>query len=51
MGHFLKKKRADLIDGVTNADKGVKAYCVAKNGIGMVTEYVTSTGPRVTAIK
>lgn len=46
---FLKK--ADIIDGASNADKGVKAYCVAKNGIGMVTEYITFNRPRVTAIK
>ena len=46
---FLKK--ADLIDGATKAHKGVKAYCVAKNGIGMVTEYVTFNRPKVTAIK
>jgi ribosome-associated toxin RatA of RatAB toxin-antitoxin module len=46
---FLKK--ADLIDGATIADKGVKAYCVAKNGIGMETEYVTYNRPKVTAIK
>lgn len=46
---FLKK--ADLIDGATIAEKGVKAYCVAKNGIGMVTEYVTYNRPKVTAIK
>jgi len=46
---FLKK--ADLIDGATIADKGVRAYCVAKNGIGMVTEYVTFNRPKVTAIK
>jgi ribosome-associated toxin RatA of RatAB toxin-antitoxin module len=46
---FLKK--ADLMDGALNADKYVKAYCVAKNGIGMVTEYVTFNRPRVTAIK
>lgn len=45
---FLKK--AYLIDGTT-ADKGIKAYCVAKNGIGMETEYVTYNRPRVTAIK
>jgi len=44
-------KRADLIEGATVADKGVKAYCVAKNGIGMVTEYVTYNRPKVTAIK
>lgn len=46
---FLKK--ADLIDGATQADKGVKAYCVAKNGIGMTTEYVTYNRPKVTAVK
>lgn len=44
-------KRADLMDGATSADKGVKAYCVAKNGMGMVTEYVTFNRPGVTAIK
>jgi hypothetical protein len=46
---FLKK--ADLIDGAVNAGKGVKAYCVAKNGLDMVTEYVTFNPPKVTAIK
>ncbi len=46
---FLKK--AVLIDVSTNADKGVKAYCVAKNGLAMVTEYVTYNRPKVTAIK
>lgn len=44
-------KQADLIDGAVNADKGVKAYCVAKNGLGMVTEYITFNRPKVTAIK
>ncbi len=46
---FLKK--AELIEGATIADKGVKAYCVAKNGLGMVTEYVSFNRPRATAIK
>lgn len=46
---FLKK--ADLMEGATTAGKAVRAYCVAKNGIGMVTEYVTYNRPRVTAIK
>jgi ribosome-associated toxin RatA of RatAB toxin-antitoxin module len=46
---FLKK--ADLIDGATKAAKGVKAYCVARNGLGMVTEYITFNRPDVTAIK
>jgi len=44
-------KQADLIDGAVAAGKGVKAYCVAKNGMGMVTEYVTFNRPKVTAIK
>src|SRR4029078_4053744 len=46
---FLKK--AELIEGESSADKGVKAYCVAKNGIGMVTEYVSFNRPKATAIK
>jgi len=44
-------KRADLIEGAITADKGVKAYCVAKNVLGMVTEYLTFSRPKVTAIK
>ena len=46
---FLKK--ACLINGAVNADKGVRAYCVAKNGLGMITEYITFHRPKVTAIK
>ena len=46
---FLKK--ADLIEGATTAGKGVKAYCVAKNGLRMVTEYVSFNRPKATAIK
>jgi len=46
---FLKK--ADLMDGAISAGKGVKAYCVAKNGLGMVTEYVSFNRPSATAIK
>lgn len=46
---FLKK--ADLIEGATTASKGVKAYCVAKNGLGMVTEYVSFNRPKATAIR
>jgi ribosome-associated toxin RatA of RatAB toxin-antitoxin module len=46
---FLKK--AMLIEGALKAKKGVKAYCVAKNGLGMVTEYVTFNRPKATAIK
>jgi hypothetical protein len=46
---FLKK--AELINGATKADKGEKAYCVAKNGLGMETEYVSFHRPKVTAVK
>lgn len=44
-------KRAELMDGATRAGKGVKAYCVAKNGLGMVTEYVSFNPPKATAIR
>ncbi|MFT3823303.1 MAG: SRPBCC family protein [Chitinophagaceae bacterium] len=40
-----------MIHGATQAGKGVKAHCVAHNGIGMITEYVTFNRPKVTAIK
>ncbi|WP_316793030.1 SRPBCC family protein [Pedobacter frigoris] len=46
---FLRK--AELLDGVLSAAKGVKANCIAKNGMGMITEYVTFNRPKVTAIK
>ena len=46
---FLKK--AELMDDATKTDKGIKAYCVAKNGLGMVTEYVSFNRPKATAIK
>jgi len=44
-------KRAELMDGARQAGKGVKAYCVAKKGLGMVTEYVSFNPPKATAIK
>lgn len=46
---FLKK--AELIEGAKSAEVGVKAYCIANNGLGMVTEYVSFNRPRATAIK
>ena len=46
---FLKK--AELTEGASRADKGVKAYCVTKYGLGMVTEYVSFNRPKATAIK
>ena len=42
---------AYLLDNATKADKGVKAWCVARNGIGMETQYVSFNRPQVTAIK
>lgn len=44
-------KTAKLIGGATKAGKGIKAYCVSKNGFGMETEYITFNRPKVTAIK
>ncbi len=46
---FLKK--AELVDGARAAGIGVKAWCVAKNGLGMETQYVSFNRPRATAIK
>jgi hypothetical protein len=40
---FLRK--AVLVEGATSAALGVKAYCVAKNGLGMETEYVSFHRP------
>jgi ribosome-associated toxin RatA of RatAB toxin-antitoxin module len=42
---------AYLLDNVTQADKGVKAWCVSKNGLGMETQYVSFNRPKVTAVK
>lgn len=44
-------KRAELIGGAVKAEKGIRAYCVAYNGLGMETEYVSFTRPKVTAVK
>lgn len=44
-------KRAELIDGAQAAALGVKAYCVARNGLGMETEYVSFNRPKVIAVK
>ena len=46
---FLKK--ADLLEGAKAAGLGVKAWCVARNGLGMETEYVSYNRPKATAIK
>ena len=44
-------KRAELMNGAREAGAGVTAYCVAKNGLGMETEYVSFIRPKATAIK
>ena len=44
-------KRAELMDGAVAADLGVRAHCVAKNGMGMETEYVSFNRPKATAVK
>lgn len=46
---FLKS--AELLGGATSAGVGVRAYCVAKNRLGMETEYVSFHPPRTTAVK
>lgn len=40
-----------MLDNATQPDKGVKAWCVSKNGLGMETQYVSFNRPKVTAIK
>ena len=46
---FLRE--AVLLDGAVHAGPGVKAWCVARNGLGMETEYVSFQPPAVTAVK
>ena len=46
---FLKS--AELMDGATAPGVGVRAYCVARSGLGMETEYVSFNPPRTTAVK
>ena len=46
---FLRS--AKLVGGATAPGVGVRAYCVARSGLGMETEYVSHTPPRVTAVR
>lgn len=46
---FLKEAR--LVNGATQAGVGARAWCVARNGLGMETEYVSYNPPKVTAVK
>ena len=44
-------KNAVLINGALTAEKGTKSFCVAQNGVGIESMYVTYSRPRVTAVK
>lgn len=46
---FLRS--AELVGGATEAGPGVRAWCVAHNGMGMETEYVSFNPPAVAAVK
>ena len=40
-----------LVGGAAQVGPGVRAYCVAHNGLGMETEYVSFNPPAVAAVK
>jgi hypothetical protein len=42
---------AELCGGATAAGRGVRAYCIARNGLAMETEYVSFHPPRTCAVK
>jgi ribosome-associated toxin RatA of RatAB toxin-antitoxin module len=46
---FLRS--AELVGGAMEAGLGVRAWCVAHNRLGMETEYVSFTPPKVAAVK
>src|SRR5260221_8047523 len=46
---FLKEAR--LVDGADRAGLGVRAWCVAHNGHGMETAYVSFHPPRACAVE
>ncbi|WP_439630653.1 type II toxin-antitoxin system RatA family toxin [Gemmata sp.] len=46
---FLRS--AELLAGATAPGVGVRAYCVARSGLGMETEYVSYRPPRVAAVR
>src|SRR5579863_6842620 len=45
---FLREAR--LLGGAQQPTPGVRAWCVARNGLGMETEYVTLRRPSVAAV-
>lgn len=46
---FLRS--AELVGGATTPGVGVRAWCVARSGMGMETEYVSFAPPRIAAVK
>ena len=44
-------RRAELIGGASAPAVGVRAWCVSRSGMGMETEYVSFSPPRVAAVK
>ena len=46
---FLKEAR--LVGGASEAAVGARAWCVARNGLGMETEYVSFAPPEVAAVR
>jgi hypothetical protein len=44
-------RRAELVGGAAAPGVGVRAWCVAKGGIGMETEYVSYAPPRIAAVR
>jgi ribosome-associated toxin RatA of RatAB toxin-antitoxin module len=44
-------RRAELLGGASTPAVGVRAWCVARWGMGMETEYVSYFPPRVVAVK
>jgi ribosome-associated toxin RatA of RatAB toxin-antitoxin module len=46
---FLKEAR--LVGGARESGIGVRAWCVAKSGLGMETEYVSFNPPKTVAVK
>lgn len=44
-------RRAELVGGAVTPGVGVRAWCVARSGVGMETEYVSFRPPRLAAVK
>jgi ribosome-associated toxin RatA of RatAB toxin-antitoxin module len=44
-------KVATLIDGATHPEVGVRAWCVARNGFGMETRYISFRPPATCAVE